>query len=218
MGMDIPAERFVKFFDVKKGPEASNQIVVGLDWEDSKQGAELINTLIAIHRQEVERYRKADLENARQTTKTRLETCRQELETTRKEIRDLLLVWNLNSPDEPQKKVDSLRRNIEEVDKEARKARSEYLANGRAVAKLRAEMDKTLAEIEKLKRGNVPQSDGEPDPEFERKETELKQKLLDLRQNLKKNERELAEAEWEYEVWEPFYKKGNSPSRGGRRS
>src|SRR5262249_22473260 len=117
----------------------------------------------------------------------------------------------LNSPDEPQKKVDSLRKNIEEVDKEARKARSEYLANGRAVAKLKAEMDRTQAEIEKLKRGNVPQADGETDPEFERKEAELNQKLLDLRQGVQTNVRELSEAEYEYEVWEPFYRKGNVP-------
>src|SRR5947209_19081664 len=103
MGMEIPPENFVKFFDVKKGPEGSNQIVVGLDWEDSKQGAELINKLIAIHRREVERYRMADLENARQTTKARLDTCRQELAATRKEIQDLLLERNLSSTDEPQK-------------------------------------------------------------------------------------------------------------------
>src|SRR5262249_11732015 len=134
-------------FDVKKGPEGSNQIIVGLDWEDSKQGADMINALIAIHRREVERYRKADLENARQTTTTRLDACREELEATRKEIRDLLLERNLSSPDEPQKKVDSLRRGIEDVDKETRKARSEYLASGRAIAKLKGEMDKTQAEI-----------------------------------------------------------------------
>jgi hypothetical protein len=208
MGMAIPAETFVKFFDVKKGPEGSNQIIVGLDWEDSKQGADLINALIGIHRREVERYRKADLENARQTTVTRLDDCRKELEETRKEIRDLLLERNLSSPDEPQKKVDSLRRSIDDVDKEARKARSEYLANGRSITKLKAEIDKTLAEIDRLKRGNAPKTDDEPDPEFERKDTELKQKLQELRLSQKKNQRELSEAEYEHDQNKELYEKG----------
>jgi hypothetical protein len=63
-GLKVLPEVWPKLFEIKKNPADSHLIQVQLKWPDNKQGADLVNCLMELHRAEMTRRRKGDLERA----------------------------------------------------------------------------------------------------------------------------------------------------------
>jgi hypothetical protein len=202
--MGIPPAMFVSMFDIKKGPEDSKEIHVGFEWENNKQGADMVNYLLETHCKTVETARKVDLDDAKRSTFKRMEEAKKELDKARQAAQAILDAKkkDVNVGNDPQKRLDELHRRIEDADKELRKINIEYRFNQRAIDRLKLEIGKTESEVKRLKAGGqvVRPKDDVPDLEFEKQDNDLKKALFEVQTSLRRNERELGEAEAAYKA------------------
>ncbi len=200
--MAIPPENFVRIFDVKRGIENSHVIEVRLKWEDSGQGADLVNHLMKLHREEVERYRRSDLERARQATTEALTDCDGQLKAAMKRRDDYLRGKQVSNPKE---KLAEIGREISRVDAQIDAVEAEH-------NKLKSEIAKVVEDIEGLK--NKKDKDREPLGEddsaeaYRQRKTQLEIDLITLKQELTRAQSTLRIKEKEYAVKKPLADEG----------
>lgn len=201
-GLSIPPEHFARMFDVKRGIEGSQIISVSLKWEDSAQGADLVNSLMEHYRKEVDRARKAELEKARQAAADALADCERRRQEAVKRRDQSLRGKPLTGS--PKDRLADINGQLARLDVQIETAETESL-------KLKEALQLVVDGVEAIKSGKVKNETEEDEGSqeaFKQRKTQIELNLINTRLDLSKAEGALKTKEKDLAVKKPLAEKG----------